>query len=264
MRSTILNSKATERSSNNFKTSLFMGKLTVIRHAQASLMKADYDQLSDLGHEQAALLGTHLAETEVTFDKVYLGTLKRHRQTADHILKAFESYEKPFTSQQTELLNEHKSPKVARWMLERALSGEEAPYLEDLRKMITKVDASIPKRQYLAIFDYASYLWAKGEIDATEIGIAPFEDFKSRIHQALHQILEETNKGQHIAIVTSGGPSAVLTGKALGLNNGKIMELNSIIQNAAISEFLFSANRFSLHRFNMVSHLNATHLQTYV
>jgi len=42
------------------------------------------------------------------------------------------------------------------------------------------------------------------------------------------------------------------------------MELNSIIQNAAISEFLFSANRFSLHRFNLVSHLNAANLQTYV
>ncbi|MEN0050253.1 MAG: histidine phosphatase family protein [Bacteroidota bacterium] len=241
-----------------------MGKLSVIRHAQASLMKADYDQLSDLGHEQATLLGTHLAEMDVHFDKVYLGTLKRHQQTAAHILEAFKAKDKPFAMQKMELLNEHQSPKVAKWMLKRALSDEEAPHLDDLRTKIAKVDASIPKRQYLAIFDYVSYLWAKGEIDATGIGIAHFEKFKNRIHQALYQILEATSKGQHIAIVTSGGPSAVLTGKALGLSNGKIMELNSIIQNAAISEFLFSANRFSLHRFNMVSHLKEDYLQTYV
>ncbi|MEM8523927.1 MAG: histidine phosphatase family protein [Bacteroidota bacterium] len=241
-----------------------MSKLTVIRHAQASLMKADYDQLSDLGHEQAALLGKYLANQEVEFDKIYLGTLKRHQQTADYILAAFEAKGKPFPVQKMELLNEHQSPKVARWMLERALSDEEAPHLEELRKMIAKVDTSIPKKQYLTIFDYASSLWAKGEIDATTIGIASYETFKNRIHQALEQILTATTKGQYIAIVTSGGPSAVITGKALNLDNEKIMELNSIIQNAAMSEFLFSNHRFSLHRFNMVPHLVEDRLLTYV
>jgi len=241
-----------------------MGKLTVIRHAQASLMKADYDQLSDLGHEQAALLGKYLVEAEVNFDKVYLGTLKRHQQTVDHISTAFQRESKSFSIQKTELLNEHQSPKVARWMLERALSDENAPHLEELRQMIKKIDVSIPKKQYLAIFDYVSLLWARGEIDASSIGVTPFENFKNCIHRALQQILEETTKGQHIAIVTSGGPTAVLTGKALGLNHGKIMELNSIIQNAAITEFLFNQNRFSLHRFNIVPHLRANHMLTYV
>ncbi|MEL6945844.1 MAG: histidine phosphatase family protein, partial [Bacteroidota bacterium] len=188
-------------------------------------------------------------------------TLKRHRETLEHILEA---RTKEVEVEQIELLNEHQSPKVARWMLERALAGEKAPYLEDVRAMISKVDASIPKRQYLAIFDYVSYLWAKGEIDATPIGIAPFEVFKKRIHQALEQILAKTDKGQHIAIVTSGGPTAVLTGRALNLGNGKIMELNSIIQNTAVSEFLFSTNRFSLHRFNTTPHLKDQQLLTYV
>ena len=37
-----------------------MSELYLVRHAQASFGAANYDQLSDLGHQQSRWLGDHL------------------------------------------------------------------------------------------------------------------------------------------------------------------------------------------------------------
>ena len=51
-----------------------MGRLVVVRHGQASLMKADYDELSPRGREQATALGEHLAAQGWSFDAVFSAT----------------------------------------------------------------------------------------------------------------------------------------------------------------------------------------------
>ena len=56
-----------------------------MRHGQANSTatnEADYDRLSDLGHQQAAWLGDHLRAHEAPFDLVLTGTLRRQQQTA--------------------------------------------------------------------------------------------------------------------------------------------------------------------------------------
>src|SRR5262245_4817205 len=55
--------------------------LHLIRHGRASALEADYDQLQPLGELQARLLGAHLAERAQRFDGVYVGPLKRQRET---------------------------------------------------------------------------------------------------------------------------------------------------------------------------------------
>ena len=59
-----------------------MGQLVVVRHGQASLMKADYDELSDAGRAQARALGAHLATHGPSFDAAYTGPARRQRDTA--------------------------------------------------------------------------------------------------------------------------------------------------------------------------------------
>ena len=62
-----------------------MSELYLVRHAQASFGADDYDQLSELGHEQARLLGQHFSRRGVTFDAFVVGDMKRHHQTLDGI-----------------------------------------------------------------------------------------------------------------------------------------------------------------------------------
>lgn len=58
-----------------------MVEIILIRHAQASFGAADYDVLSDLGHEQARALGRALKRQGVEPDKVFTGAQRRHRET---------------------------------------------------------------------------------------------------------------------------------------------------------------------------------------
>ena len=60
-----------------------MSFLTLVRHAQASFFAADYDQLSDLGQEQARRLGMYFVEQGRVFDEIYCGPRARQRHTAE-------------------------------------------------------------------------------------------------------------------------------------------------------------------------------------
>ncbi|UZD91013.1 histidine phosphatase family protein [Cognatishimia activa] len=65
-----------------------MTHMTLIRHGQANTHATDeagYDQLSELGHQQARWLGEHFIQAGQEFARVYSGTLKRHLQTAESL-----------------------------------------------------------------------------------------------------------------------------------------------------------------------------------
>jgi broad specificity phosphatase PhoE len=62
-----------------------MAVIYLIRHGQASFGQDDYDCLSEQGTLQATHLGNSLAKRQITFDKVIIGGMLRHRQTADNL-----------------------------------------------------------------------------------------------------------------------------------------------------------------------------------
>ena len=62
-----------------------MSELHLVRHAQASFGSANYDQLSDLGHQQSRLLGDYFQRRNMTFDRLIVGDMHRHHQTMDGI-----------------------------------------------------------------------------------------------------------------------------------------------------------------------------------
>ena len=62
-----------------------MSQITLVRHGQANSGAQDeagYDALSDLGARQSAWLGEYWERIGERFDRVYTGTLTRHRETA--------------------------------------------------------------------------------------------------------------------------------------------------------------------------------------
>jgi len=56
--------------------------IVLLRHGQASFGSADYDQLSDLGREQAAVAGRELALRGLRSPVLVSGALSRQRETA--------------------------------------------------------------------------------------------------------------------------------------------------------------------------------------
>lgn len=66
-----------------------MGSIYLIRHGQASFGADDYDVLSPVGVEQAQVLGRHLADLGLTFDRCLSGDLRRQQHTAS---AAFDQY----------------------------------------------------------------------------------------------------------------------------------------------------------------------------
>ncbi|MCF5504238.1 histidine phosphatase family protein, partial [Pseudomonas syringae] len=66
-----------------------MGSIYLIRHGQASFGADDYDVLSPVGIRQAQVLGTHLVDLGLTFDRCLSGKLLRQQDTARHALAQY-------------------------------------------------------------------------------------------------------------------------------------------------------------------------------
>lgn len=231
-----------------------MSTLTMIRHAQASFMKANYDQLSSLGEKQSRVLGTYLAEQELIFDKIYIGPLKRHWQTAEGVKEIFLERKLPWPEPVLlQTLDEHKGMEVMAGVLPELISRFEV--LQDWKRQAEEQPHKARKYQLL-IFNHIMSLWAKGELDVREHGLAPWADFRAQVNAAMQQIVGENGKGVKVAAFTSGGTMSAAVGYALQIEaDEKIMELNGIVQNTAMSTFLFSEDRLTLKTFNELPHL---------
>ncbi len=230
-----------------------MGQLYFIRHGQASFNKADYDQLSDKGRQQASLLGTFFENRQIQFGKVYAGTLRRQIDTAQICLEAAAS---PHNILKLEGLNEHHGPSIV-----------SAYYPERF-----KIDGIIPPEQletyrrdfYKTYFDLAE-LWVKDELDQTKLShVEPWSVFKERFNTAVRQIISDADKGEKIAIFTSGGPVGTALGMSLGLPDTEIVKLAWQVRNTSVSEFLFNRDKFSLVNYNVTAHITDPELLTLV
>ncbi|GAA1564542.1 hypothetical protein GCM10009789_17490 [Kribbella sancticallisti] len=65
-----------------------MPTIYLIRHAQASFGRSDYDRLSPQGEQQSVRLGEALATRGLKPDLVVTGAMRRHAQTSEIALRA--------------------------------------------------------------------------------------------------------------------------------------------------------------------------------
>ncbi len=230
-----------------------MGKIFFIRHAQASFLKEDYDQLSDLGLEQSGMLGAYLAEKKFRFDKVYLGTLKRHRQTAEAVELAFRKNNLHWPAYTfLDAFDEHQGPEVVRHVVTQNYQSKDA---FAAYKQPQNVKDNI--RNYFKVFQKITRQWMNKELEELAAAYEPWQDFTIRVHNGIETVRKASEGGEHIAVFTSGGPVAAAMAYALDLSPEKMLELSWLVQNTAITEFVFSKNRFNLKSFNSVAHLPA-------
>jgi broad specificity phosphatase PhoE len=245
-----------------------VSRLLLIRHGQASFNAhpdrafEDYDRLSELGKRQGGALGEELASGGVIFDRVYTGPLRRQRETADAVAEIYRRRGLPWP-EPSELAEfaEHDGSRVVRHALSTDPDHDGA--LRLLQAPATGRDGEDAdlKRTYFEVFQRVTRSWARAEIAPPGVS-ENWQAFRARVEQGVRRVLAEGGRSVTVGVFTSGGPVGSIAAWALGLGDERAHELAWMVDNATVTEILFSGERVSLKAFNVQSRLGATGMVT--
>jgi broad specificity phosphatase PhoE len=215
-----------------------MGTLYLVRHGQASFGAQNYDQLSELGHQQSVRLGQYFAARALTFDAVLTGTLQRHAQTYASICEGMgRGVGMGQEAQVWPGLNEYDS--------EALIAAIHAQPLE-------KTDTPELFRHHFRLLRDGLTQWMNGVVSPR--GMPSYTEFVQGVTSALDHVRHHYTGD--VLIVSSGGPIATAVGHILRTTPEATIELNMRIRNSSITEFSFTPKRHSLLSFNTLSHLD--------
>ncbi|MEQ8655051.1 MAG: histidine phosphatase family protein [Kiloniellales bacterium] len=221
-----------------------MAELYLVRHGQAGSVGGDYDRISDLGRRQSSLLGAHLAELGLSFDRVARGDLRRHAETLDPLLAALGYDGAP---EVLPGLNEYDFHNVAEaYFAERP---EPANFRSD-------------KKVFFRSLRKALLAWSRDELPA-ELLRESWQDFSDRVADALERLCDPA-KGERVLAVSSGGAISMALSQILGLTPEVAVALNLQAKNSGFSRFIFNGKAIYLHSFNAAPHLETPERQALV
>lgn len=227
-----------------------MANIYLVRHGQASLGAANYDELSELGAEQARLLGMWWARCEQKFDFVATGQLRRHRQTAEACLPVLgESGISSSLFLSYSGFDEYEQHNI----LGAAMPAFRRP--EEVNAMLA-ADPDGPQRAFQRIFSVAFERWVAGRNDSDYE--ESWTSFRQRCVKAIFTLVEKCTSGTSAVVFTSGGPIAAICQHLLGVPDDRIAGLHFSLRNASVTKLLFQPGRLSLSYFNSVAHLEIT------
>lgn len=230
-----------------------MSSLLLVRHGQASIHAADYDQLSDLGATQSRALGRWWGERAQRVDAVYVGPQKRHRQTEAALREgaAEAGLDLPEAIDLPDVGEMDASAVFAEAMRRVAVA---APDLSSqLKEGQLSDDGRVAMRHMAGISAKLFERWADGDpaIEMPET----YVDFERRVVRGLQSVMKAQRRGKQVAVITSGGPTTIALKLALGLDPGRALHLMSVIYNASVTELKYTEDRLTLGAFNQAGHL---------
>lgn len=224
-----------------------MSTLFLIRHAQGSFGKGNYDKLSGTGEEQAKILAGYFHTIDMKFDEIYSGSLIRHKETADAYVSV--SAEKNISIPEITYdprLNEYNAEEVFRVLLPVLLS--EKPEMQQYTsKLFTD------KKSFQIVFIEIMKMWTSGNYEMH--GVHTWNEFTSEVYGFLEDRMKDQSSGKKIAVFTSGGPISVIIMKILSLNAGVTMHIMNRIVNSSITRIKYTAYKALISSFNEFSHL---------
>lgn len=204
-----------------------MASIYLMRHGQASFGADDYDQLSELGQQQATLLGGSLVAKMPRPDKVVCGTMLRHRQTADASLRAFGADDVPEIISDANW-NEYDHQQMLGALDERLLTptGVKAFLANE----------SNPKQAFEKVYIKAVSRWMSGDYDGDYV--EPWQQFKDRVLKGLQQVVNASEDCKHVLVYTSGGPISLIAQSLLGAPEPQMMHINWTLVNCGITKLV--------------------------
>ena len=209
-------------------------------------MKANYDQLSDLGHQQALLLGAYWKENNFPIpDLAFSGSLRRQKETGQNFLRGLEI---EMDVNEIEGLNEHQATGIVRAM-----------YPDEFKK-VTHIPQDMYdtyRKKFHGTYFKLAIQWINNQLPQERVAhIEPWQTFRTRSKMALESICKSCPKGGVAVVFTSAGTLAAMVGDVLGLSEEQTMRLGWNVRNASYSEFLYGSGRLSLVTFNETPHLS--------
>lgn len=225
-----------------------MGQIYLVRHGQASFGSANYDQLSELGQEQARLLGEWFAGTHQQFHRVVCGGMKRHRQTAEACLGAMGA-----------------APPESEWVVDPGLEEYDHVQMLNVARPDLQEKAAMggylkqfenPRHAFQRLFEDAMVRWMSGQYD-TEYRES-WSGFRGRCVGAVRRVLADTDKSKRAVVFTSGGPISAIAQELFGLTEPRTAALNWTVVNSAVTRLLHSPGQLTISYLNAYPHLEQT------
>ncbi len=215
-----------------------MTEITLIRHGQAqtgATDEASYDNLSELGHQQARWLGEHIRASH-GYDRVISGAMNRQIQTAQSV-----GLDVPHLTD--ERLNEMDYFGLAESLQQThgvAWPTSEPEFIAHLPKILTA--------------------WRTGEI---RDGLESYEAFRARISAALADVAQQDGR---TLLVTSTGVISTLATMALDLDIPGKSKLFLSVAHTSVHRFALRNDGLHLTQFASTPHLerpDRLHAKTY-
>jgi broad specificity phosphatase PhoE len=238
-----------------------MGRLLLIRHAQASFLDQNYDKLSAIGETQARRLGQQWSRQKMKFDGVCSGPRVRHRETAKIVGAAYRDAGIPFPEPvEIPEFDEYQAEAVLKQGLPRLVESN-----SEVRKLHWAFQNSTNPEERLAnfqkMFEMLITKWVDGEVVLP--AVESWTEFCARADRGLSQCMSVNGCKQQLAIFCSAGLIGVAMRRALHLSSQHTLRTTWMVRNSSFSEFLFSSDRFTLSTFNSFPHLDDGSLLTY-
>lgn len=212
-----------------------MSQILLVRHGQASWGSADYDVLSPLGEKQSAVLGEALAARGITPDLLVRGSMKRHRQTAEHAVAGAQW-----------------APEV---VVDEGWNEFDHTQVFSMHPRTFGEDEEMTRAEFQAWFDGALIRWAAGDYDGDYD--ESFTAFGARIEAALRRTSDRLGPGQTAVVFTSGGAIAWTVMSLLGGTPHMWAQLNPVTVNASLTKVVTGRRGMTLVSFNDHSHLES-------
>lgn len=194
-----------------------MAVVLLVRHGQASFGADDYDVLSEVGHEQAAVVGRELVRRGLRDPLLVCGTLLRQRDTALGLGLG--------------------DPAVdGRW--------DEYDHLELLQRYAAEPSPDATSRDVQVALDAALDAWVRDDAG----GWVSFSD------GAAAALADVVGEGRDAVVVSSGGIVAAVAARLLGGGADSVVALNRVSVNGGISKVVVGRSGASLVSYNEHAH----------
>jgi broad specificity phosphatase PhoE len=219
-----------------------MSLVYVARHGQASFGAEEYDQLTDVGLEQARALGLALKARVTCLDRAVCGTRERHRGTAREAVKVLGS-DAPIQLDGAFDEFDH-----------RELLARLDPRYADLSVLAAEMARELdPVKAFDRLFERAIDRWVHA---GHEGGYSEtYGAFCARCLGGLSRLAAALDPDATALVVTSGGPIAVLVADLLGLAPEAGFRLRFGLANAGLTKLVITRRGPRLSSFNELGHL---------
>lgn len=238
-----------------------MSYIYLIRHGQAGT-RDHYDALSDVGVEQAQLLGEYLASQRVRFEAAYHGGLVRQTETARYVSEAYERVGLWFPDLVDDPgWREFDLDAVYKAMAPQLCAADPAfrreyEALEEQVRAAAGVSTAAVHRRWMPCDMQVVESWIQGRF---EYDGESWPGFIERVSGAVLPAEDEGN----VVVFTSATPTAVWAGKGLDIQDDRVLRIAGVLYNTAITVLRVRGPQVRLFSLNGVPHLNRPELRTH-